>query len=198
MHSGFGILPSSYKRENQRQKEIFLIIKKLNYLEKSIKDKMAGDIYQDQVSNLLQKYKAASQGLIRFDLDRFSKTFGLEDQFYGIQLIKNPGTSGGGRSAMKILDLLHELDTKIAIDKPNNSAYVSEYKLLFSEMVDQFERLSQSQKLKLNDVYRDTVYKDYQEILQKQSNDLLEEIQLTIIQNNLFRFSQVFRRVIMS
>ena len=158
---------------------------------------MSQDIYSDQINNLVSKYKTASVGIPNFNLDQFAKDFGLEDQFYGLQILKNPGR-GGDKYAMKILDLIHELDTKIAIDKSNNSAYVSEYKMLFSEFTNNYEKLPKSQKNNMRDVFEDTVYKDYQSLMGKENNDLLEEIQLTIIQNNLFRFSQVFRRVIMN
>ena len=191
------LVPSSFKREHERSKQIFIVIKKLNFLEKSLKERMSQDIYSDQINNLVSKYKTASVGIPNFNLDQFAKDFGLEDQFYGLQILKNPGR-GGDKYAMKILDLIHELDTKIAIDKSNNSAYVSEYKMLFSEFTNNYEKLPKSQKNNMRDVFEDTVYKDYQSLMGKENNDLLEEIQLTIIQNNLFRFSQVFRRVIMN
>ena len=192
------IVPSSFKRQHERLKQIFIVIKKLNFLEKTLKEKMSPDVYSDQINNLISKFKTASNGIPNFDLDQFSKAFGLEDQFYGIQVIKNPGNQGSGKCAMQILDVLHELDTKIAIDKSNNSAYVSEYKMFFQELTSNYEKLPVSKKNNMRDVYADTVYNDFQSLMGKENNDLLEEIQLTIIQNNLFRFSQVFRRVIMT
>ena len=192
-------IPSSYKRENERYKEIFMIIKRLNFMEKSLKEHIDSSVYREQVSNLLHKFQAASKGLSNFNLDQFTSEFKLEDQFYGIQIIKNPDTDDGGtKPAMRILDLLHELDTKIAIDKPNNSAYVSEYKLLYSEINTHFQSLSPKQREKMNEVYNATLNADHQNLMNKQANDLLEDITLTVLQNNLFRFSQVFRRVILS
>ena len=191
-------VPLSFKREHERSKQIFIVIKRLNFLEKTLKEKMETDVYSDQFNNLISKYETASSGIPNFDLDMFSKNFGLEDQFYAIQAIKNRGSGSANKSAMQILDTLHELDTKIAIDKSNNSAYVSEYKLFFSELTSNYDKLPKSQKNTLRDVYQDTVYSDFQGLMGKENNDLLEEIQLTIMQNNLFRFSQTFRRVIMS
>ena len=190
------IVPSSYKREHERYKQIFIVIKKINFFEKSLKEQMPQDVYSDQINNFLSKYETASSGIPRFNLDDFCKEFGLEDQFFAIQLIKNPNNKGD-KSSMKILDLIHELDTKIAFDKSSGSAYVSEYKMLFTELTSNFDRMPVSQKNKMRDVYNDTVYNDFQSLMGKENNDLIEEIQLTIIQNNLFRFSQVFRRVIM-
>ena len=198
MISGGGNIPYTFKRETERQKELFLTIKRLNFIEKSLKDKMERDDYQERVNSLISKFTAASAGLANFSLETFIKEFGLEDQFYAIQLIKNPEHQGGDRSAYKILDLLHELDTKIAIDKSNNQAYVSEYKVLFGELRDLFERLSREQKRKMREEFENTIEADYQNICGRESNDLIEEIQLGIIQNNLFRFSNIFRRVIMS
>ena len=191
-------VPRNFKTEHERHKEIFMVIKKLNYMEKALKEKIQADVYEDQRNNLINKYKAASSGIYNFDLDNFVKDFGLASEFYAIQLIKNPEQTGGNQSSIKILDILHELDNRIAIDKPNQSAYVSQYKLMLSEIVDNFGRLSHDQKLKINEIYMETVYSYYQELLGKQGNDLLEEIQLTILQNHLYRFSQAFRRVIMS
>ena len=192
------IVPSSYKREHERSKQIFIIIKKVNFLEKCLKENMPIDIYSDQINNLVSKFKTATMGMPNFDLDQFTKDFSLTDQFYGIQLLKNPDGPGGNQAAMKILDVIHELDTKIAFDKSGGNAYVSEYKMFFTELTSNYDKLPKSQKTKLRDVYNDTVYTDFQNLMGKENNDLIEEIQLTIVQNNLFRFSQVFRRVIMS
>ena len=190
-------LPSSYKREHERSKQIFMVIKKLNFLEKSLKDKIGYDVYSEQKNNLISKFRTASQGIPDFNLDRFTKDFDLEDQFYAKQIIG--GESGGSDMyAMKILDTLHELDTKIAIDKSGSSGYVTEYKMFFTELTGNYEKLPVSKKNEMQGVYADTIYNDFQSLMGKDNNDILEEIQLTIIQNNLFRFSQVFRRVIMN
>ena len=197
MHSNI-IIPSSYKREHERSKQIFIIIKKVNFLEKCLKESMPIDIYSDQINHLVSKFKTVTMGIPNFDLDQFTKDFSLTDQFYGIQLLKNPGGPGGNQAAMKILDVIHELDTKLAFDKSGGNAYVSEYKMLFSELTSNYEKLPKSQKTKMRDTYVDTVSSDYQNLLGKENNDLVEEIQLTVIQNNLYRFSSLFRRVIMS
>ena len=167
------IVPSSFKREHERYKQIFIVIKKLNFLEKTLKEKMSPDIYSDQINNLISKFKTASIGIPNFDLDQFSKEFGLEDQFYGIQVIKNPGNQGSGKCAMQILDVLHELDTKIAIDKSNNSAYVSEYKMFFTELTSNYQKLPKSQKNTMSDVYADTIASDYQNLMGKENLSLI-------------------------